>query len=161
MRFSDSVSADAAVFGPYVFLSPIRTERKRMNITFEKETKACHRRSMEEPVVRNPEEVTDLGERIREARKKRGLSQEQLADRMAMDRKTVSRYEQGEREMGISTFIQIAEALDMSPSELLPERLTKKPACNGKLEALRILSESLPEDDVDLLISLAMRMLSL
>ena len=77
------------------------------------------------------------------------------------DRKTVSRYEQGEREMGISTFIQIAEALDMSPSELLPERLTRKPACNGKLEALRILSESLPEDDVDLLISLAMRMLSL
>ena len=130
-----------------------------MNNAFDKETKGRHKRTVEEPVTRCHEEVSDLGDRIREARKARGMSQEQLADRMATDRKTVSRYELGEREMGISTFIQVTEALNISPSELLPERLSKNTACNRKAETLRSLAEALPECDVDLLIGMAKRMI--
>ena len=113
---------------------------------------------MEKPVQRHADDVADIGIKIQKIRTERRLSQEQLADRMMTDRKSVARYEHGEREMGICTFIQLVEALETAPADLLPERLSGEQEVRKKTEALITLAESLSENDLDLLISMAERM---
>lgn len=57
--------------------------------------------------------------RLRELRKSRGLSQIQLAMEMNMNQNTISRYETGEREPGISDLIRIADYFNTSIDYLL------------------------------------------
>ena len=63
------------------------------------------------------------------------MSQGDLMDVMDTDRETISRYENGNREMTISTLFQFAEALEIDPGELMPdvyaERKSKQQRLNG------------------------------
>jgi transcriptional regulator with XRE-family HTH domain len=59
-----------------------------------------------------------LGEAIREARKKAGLSQEQLALDAAVDRAFVSGAERGKRNVTLSNLLKLCRALDERPSTL-------------------------------------------
>lgn len=52
--------------------------------------------------------------RLREIRKSRGISQLKLAMDLNMNQNTISRYETGEREPGISDLIKIADYFDVS-----------------------------------------------
>ena len=56
-----------------------------------------------------PREVTDLlrvyGERIRVARTRRRWTQSELAERMGVERRTVSRLEQGNSGVGLGVFL--------------------------------------------------------
>jgi transcriptional regulator with XRE-family HTH domain len=52
--------------------------------------------------------------RLREIRKSRGISQLRLAMDLNMNQNTISRYETGEREPGISDLIKIADYFDVS-----------------------------------------------
>jgi transcriptional regulator with XRE-family HTH domain len=60
-----------------------------------------------------------LGERIRELRRRRGLSQEALADAAGLDRTYISSCERGKRNVSLLTLYRIAAALDVKPSALL------------------------------------------
>jgi transcriptional regulator with XRE-family HTH domain len=60
-----------------------------------------------------------LGERIRELRRRRGLSQEALADAAGLDRTYISSCERGKRNASLLTLYRIAAALDVEPSTLL------------------------------------------
>jgi transcriptional regulator with XRE-family HTH domain len=60
-----------------------------------------------------------LGERIRELRRRRGLSQEALADAAGLDRTYISSCERGKRNVSLLTLYRIAAALDVEPSALL------------------------------------------
>jgi transcriptional regulator with XRE-family HTH domain len=60
-----------------------------------------------------------LGERIRELRHRRGLSQEALADAAGLDRTYISSCERGKRNVSLLTLYRIAAALDVEPSALL------------------------------------------
>ncbi|WP_369043523.1 helix-turn-helix domain-containing protein [Streptomyces sp. Midd1] len=53
-----------------------------------------------------------IGERIRTARRHRKLSQEQLANLIAVDRRTIHRYETAQRDPALSMLILIADALE-------------------------------------------------
>ena len=59
-----------------------------------------------------------FGKTLRELRTERGLSQDELAARAGLDRNYIGMIERGERNPAIVNVVKIAEALDVSPSEL-------------------------------------------
>ena len=61
----------------------------------------------------------DTGERIREIRRQRGLSQDQLAELASLNRVTVAKYESGKVEPGAQSLGRIADALEVSADTLL------------------------------------------
>ena len=106
--------------------------------------------------LKNEHDKYEIGEKIREKRTALGLSQDELADMVGTDGNSVSRHENGSREMKISQFCQYAEALSASAAELLPERLSKKP--EGKYAELVSTAADLSEGDLEILLLMAKRM---
>jgi len=62
-----------------------------------------------------------IGERIKEARKKKGLTQEELAGKLGCTKQSIAQYEKGRRSPKIDGLIKIAEALNIPVSDLLGE----------------------------------------
>lgn len=60
-----------------------------------------------------------FGDRVREARERRGFSQEGFAHHVGMDRTYVSGIERGVRNPTLIVICRIADGLDLHPSELL------------------------------------------
>ena len=54
------------------------------------------------------------GEVLRERRKELGMTQKELAERIGRERTYINRIEQGETDMQLSSFIRIADALNLS-----------------------------------------------
>lgn len=52
-----------------------------------------------------------LGERLRLARERLGMSQNELAGRVAKDQKAISEYELGKRKLAVTDFVEIARVL--------------------------------------------------
>jgi transcriptional regulator with XRE-family HTH domain len=77
------------------------------------------------PSRRNPrpdwvqERLKDLGHRIADFRQQAELSQDQLADRVGMERRSIQRYENAVREPRVADLLLIADALDIHVTELL------------------------------------------
>ncbi|WP_072619918.1 helix-turn-helix domain-containing protein [Spirulina major] len=65
--------------------------------------------------------LTGLGQRIREYRKARGLSQEAFAAECGLDRTYIGGIERGERNVAILNLAVIAQGLEISMSELLSD----------------------------------------
>jgi transcriptional regulator with XRE-family HTH domain len=62
------------------------------------------------------------GEKVRDLRRERGLSQEMLARRAHMSYRTISRIEHGESQSARElTVLALAGALDVEPTDLLAE----------------------------------------
>lgn len=59
-----------------------------------------------------------IGERIRELRKKTGLSQEKFAAKIKMDRTYYASVESGKRNISIVNLEKIAQGLNMSLSDM-------------------------------------------
>lgn len=62
-----------------------------------------------------------VGDRVREIRVKRGLSQEELAHRAGLDRSYMSGIERGVRNLTVLKLQSVARALKVPLRELLPE----------------------------------------
>jgi len=60
-----------------------------------------------------------FGRRLRELRKQAGLSQEALAHEAGLDRSYVGGVERGEYNISLLNICRLADALDLSPEELL------------------------------------------
>ena len=65
-----------------------------------------------------------FGERVRELRKQKGLSQESLALACDLDRTYIGGVERGERNISLINIHKISQALGVSPSELLDDPKT-------------------------------------
>jgi transcriptional regulator with XRE-family HTH domain len=63
--------------------------------------------------------LRQLGQRVAQARRDRGWSQEQLAEAIDIQPVTVSRWETGHRALSISTLARITDALGVSLGDLL------------------------------------------
>lgn len=61
-----------------------------------------------------------FGQKMQKARKEAGVSQEELAAKLAMHRTYIGMIERGERNPTIRTLYKIAKALKVPSSELLP-----------------------------------------
>jgi len=64
-------------------------------------------------------EVLYIGDRLRDLRKRRLLTQEQLAERSGVGIATIVRVERNQVEPRGSTIRKLAEALDIDPEELV------------------------------------------
>jgi len=61
-----------------------------------------------------------FGQKMQKARKEAGVSQEELAAKLAMHRTYIGMIERGERNPTIRTLYKIAKALKVPSSDLLP-----------------------------------------
>lgn len=57
--------------------------------------------------------------KIREYRKKKGLSQKDFSEKLGLSQNSMSQYETGTREPGVVTLVQIAEELGITVDELI------------------------------------------
>jgi transcriptional regulator with XRE-family HTH domain len=70
--------------------------------------------------VQHQEKIGFLAERLRQLRKKRGLTQEETAERANISYKYYQQVELGKkRDLRLSTLMKLAEAFDISVSKLL------------------------------------------
>ncbi|CAM5588164.1 helix-turn-helix domain-containing protein [Streptomyces purpurascens] len=60
-----------------------------------------------------------IGDRIREVRRRAGLSQVQLAERVGLDHKTIHRYETAQRAPSLTELLLIADALSVPLADLV------------------------------------------
>lgn len=61
-----------------------------------------------------------VGACIRKWRRKRGLNQKELADRVSLERTSITNIEAGRQKTLLHTFVGIARALGVEPAHLLP-----------------------------------------
>ena len=61
----------------------------------------------------------NIGDNIKNSRKKAGVSQAELAERLQVYQKDVSRWETGERTPSLEVFAKICTELNVSADELL------------------------------------------
>ena len=69
-------------------------------------------------MAKHPTITEQLGQRIRELRKERGLSQEDLAELCGLDRTYISGIERGLRNVALRNIEALAQALGVSISDL-------------------------------------------
>jgi transcriptional regulator with XRE-family HTH domain len=67
----------------------------------------------------NDPRYKEVIDRLVEQRRKLGLRQQDVAERLGLHRQFVSRVELGERRLDVVEFADFAKALDLSPSGLL------------------------------------------
>lgn len=67
-----------------------------------------------------PPVLRQIGERIRELRKARGLSQDKLAYAIPLDRAHIGSIERGIKAPTVLTLLRIADALEVEVGELFP-----------------------------------------
>jgi transcriptional regulator with XRE-family HTH domain len=63
--------------------------------------------------------VVKIGDRLRELRVRRALTQEELAEKADVGTNTVARLERNESEPHMSTLRKLARALGVEPAELI------------------------------------------
>lgn len=61
-----------------------------------------------------------VGLRIRDEREKRGLRQEQLAEKVGVGRTSITHIERGDQRLLLHVLYRIADALDLNLGDLLP-----------------------------------------
>ena len=65
--------------------------------------------------------LVEVGARVREHRKAHGWSQEALAELSGVARLYISQIETGSRNLSVIYLLLLAKALDVEPSQLLPD----------------------------------------
>lgn len=65
--------------------------------------------------------MTKVGERIRNKRLERNLSQEAIADALNISQSSYAKLENGQSKIKVERLLQIAEYLKVDPGDLLPE----------------------------------------
>jgi len=63
--------------------------------------------------------LCQFGQRVRESRRARGMSQEELADASGLDRSYIGGVERGERNVSLVNIMKISKALGVSGKDLL------------------------------------------
>ena len=77
-----------------------------------------------------------IGQRIREFRKKRGMLQVELANKVGLSTSAISNFERGRRRASLNLLTEIGGALDVKVSELIPDSLSRKALAENKEEQM-------------------------
>lgn len=78
-----------------------------------------------------------LGQRIKAQRIRRGMTQDDLAEKLLIPKASVSAYENDRIDIKGSRIVELAEALGVSPNYLLGFTEEENPVLDDILEALR------------------------
>ncbi|MCP4138512.1 MAG: helix-turn-helix transcriptional regulator [bacterium] len=107
------------------------------------------------------EEITQFGERLRETRKSRDLSQKELAEASGISRRMIGHYETLAKRPSISKVQKLAEALNVSldyllgKSELSEEEKKFEEVSLRGMKIVRIF-EKLPQKEQDIIYQLVL-----
>lgn len=71
--------------------------------------------------IKKEDLIMDLGEKIRDQRKKAGLSQEQLAEKLNVSRQAITKWETNKGIPDISNLIALSDEFGLSLDELIKE----------------------------------------
>jgi transcriptional regulator with XRE-family HTH domain len=63
--------------------------------------------------------ISDFGVHVRQLRERKNMSQQDLANDCSMSKRQIGRIERGEINTSLGTIINIANALDIEPKDLL------------------------------------------
>ena len=74
-------------------------------------------------------------DKLREARERRFMTQQQLADKAGTSKANISRLESGEQRARMSTIVRLAAALGIDPEELVEWGAERSGAEKGKAAA--------------------------
>lgn len=64
-----------------------------------------------------------FGSRLRELRERRSVTQEELARRVELSRTSITNIERGRQRVMLHQVVELAEALEAKPEELMPKDL--------------------------------------
>ena len=68
-----------------------------------------------------------FGSRLRELREKASVTQEELAKRVDLSRTSITNIEKGRQRVLLHQFVDLAEALNVEPTALMPEASEVEP----------------------------------
>ncbi len=121
----------------YALWSPHPSCRRKVNLNMTMEV-------VDRPALRN-----DVGARIREWRLRRELSQAEVARHAGITQASLSNYENGKRDLPLSTLVGVAAALNVSIGDLLdlPEMIVVRDSILGR--AVEQLQNRVPAGAVD------------
>jgi transcriptional regulator with XRE-family HTH domain len=68
--------------------------------------------------------VAQVARNLLQARKRYGLTQEEVSDRSGVHPTEISRIENGQRDVQISTIFKLAKAFDLTPGQFIDGDLT-------------------------------------
>ena len=71
-------------------------------------------------------DTCDICKRIKENRKRMGLTQTQLGERMGVQKSAIQKYESGQNHYKLETIIKLAHVFEISVSTLIGEHATEK-----------------------------------
>lgn len=86
--------------------------------------------------IERGEHMENIGNRIKEARKKKGLTQSELAEKIGLTKHAIAKYEQGQREPNLTTLTKIIDELDL-------DFWTVCPNINAEIEAAKPYEEGI------------------
>ena len=87
-----------------------------------------------------------IGEHLQSLRKKRGLTQKGLAEKIGVTREAIASYESGRSHLTDLALVDLSAALRVSADEILGLRLSPEaPASSRRLMKRMVIIESLPE----------------
>jgi transcriptional regulator with XRE-family HTH domain len=91
--------------------------------------------------------LTAIGKNLQSMRKRRGLTQKELAEKIGMTRESIAAYEAGRSHLMDTTLLNMASVLRVSVNEILGlERRVSEPLITSRRWAKRMaLIENLPE----------------
>ncbi|MCD7825865.1 MAG: helix-turn-helix domain-containing protein [Clostridiaceae bacterium] len=87
-----------------------------------------------------------LGKRISYLRNRRGISQEELGDKLHMTREYISMIETNKRALSLTVLVDIANILEISADDLLVDSL-EHPASTADSEVHRLLLDCNPLEE--------------
>lgn len=87
--------------------------------------------------------LNGFGERVREAREKLGLTQEQFADQLGISRASLALYESGRREPKVDVLARLVEVTKIAPDFYLGRSEAMEQNSHGVLELISLTDEAL------------------
>lgn len=75
--------------------------------------------------VKDKIELQEFGQKIRNIRKEKGLSQRELAAIAELEHKQILKIEKGESDIRLTTFLKLIWALEIEPNTVIPYQLRK------------------------------------
>ncbi len=94
-------------------------------------------------LMKNPELYKKIGQKLQEARKKAGLTQEQVADFLGVNKILISYYENGTREISIATLRNLANLYGYTLNYFLSDDETREPEVSFSFRADELEKEDL------------------
>lgn len=85
-----------------------------------------------------------IGEQLRTHREKRGMTQQELADLVSLERTSITNIERGKQKLPIHVLFCVCDALGVSPSDVMPriEQVAERPQL--QLVSIGNFSDSVP-----------------